>query len=92
MREVNTDGGCFFGRSTPWTIIYWTMLLDHELLDHELLDHELLDHELLDHDPVGHYVMKWRYLPLSNPACHRLVSDRQPGQAGCMKSSTTAIG
>jgi ATP-dependent DNA ligase len=27
-------------------------------------------------------VPKWPCLPLSNPACHRLVSDHQPGQAG----------
>jgi hypothetical protein len=48
----------------------------------------------LDHDPVGHYgiMTKWRCLPLSNPACHRLVSNRQPGRAGCTRSSTTAIG
>ena len=41
-----------------------------------------------------HYgiVPKWCCLPLSNPACHPLASDRQPGRAGCMRSSTMAIG
>ena len=37
-------------------------------------------------------VTKWPCLPLSSPACHHPASNRQPGRAGCTRSSTTAIG
>jgi hypothetical protein len=37
-------------------------------------------------------VTKWPCLPLSSPACHHPASNRQPGRAGCTRSSTMAIG